>query len=99
MLKTILNLIKQEKRANKSVKQKKLKKLEKKEKIEEKIEEKKEKTKKRKLIIKTSNGEQKKVFTLDELKGRAKSVQKENKPSDEEIPVTISDDNNADNKY
>ena len=90
---------KTEKRANKSVKQKKLKKLEKKEKIEEKIEEKKEKTKKRKLIIKTSNGEQKKVFTLDELKGRAKSVQKENKPSDEEIPVTISDDNNADNKY
>ena len=38
-------------------------------------------------------------FILDELKGRAKSVQKENKPSDEEIPVTISDDNNADNKY
>ena len=91
-----------EKRANKSVKQKKIKKIEKKAKKdvkkEEKKEEKKAEKKVQKIIIKTMKGDQKKVFSRGEMKKKAKSVPKDNKIIEKEMPVLISEDS-ADSKY
>jgi len=93
-----------EKRTNKSVKQKKVKKLSKKEKPEKKddnkeIQEKPEdKKNKQKIIVKSISGEQKKVLIRGELKLKSKSVPKQLKQTNDEMPIIITGDD-AESKY